>query len=128
MIQIGFLRDYREKRSFDHKWVFGKFQEPVCLENFQLSPLWNCGKILFSQKECFVKGPQIILARFWDTDFGLSYYPGQKNWDNRVHVAQARDLSSMHVPMFGLRACLNFLARVVPAFSTFMVRNLLSKI
>ena len=40
------------------------------------------------------------------------YYPGQNNWDNRAHVAQARDLSSMHVPMFGLRACLNFLARV----------------
>ena len=36
------------------------------------------------------------------------YYPGQKNWDNRAHVAQARDLSSMHAPMFGLRACLNF--------------------
>ena len=26
------------------------------------------------------------------------YYPGQKNWDNRVHVAQAHDLSSMHSP------------------------------
>ena len=38
----------------------------------------------------------------------LNYYPGQKNWDNRAHVAQARDLSSMHAPMFGLRACLNF--------------------
>ena len=36
------------------------------------------------------------------------YYPGQKNWDSRAHVAQARDLSSMHAPMFGLRACLNF--------------------
>ena len=36
------------------------------------------------------------------------YYPGQKNWDNRAHVAQARDLSSMHAPMFGLHACLNF--------------------
>ena len=32
----------------------------------------------------------------------------KKNWDNRTHVAQARDLSSMHAPMFGLRACLNF--------------------
>ena len=41
------------------------------------------------------------------------YYPGQKNWDSRAHVVQARDLSSMHAPMFGLRACLNFLARVV---------------
>ena len=37
-----------------------------------------------------------------------NYYPGQKNWDNRAHVAQARDLSSMHAPMFGLRGCLNF--------------------
>ena len=36
------------------------------------------------------------------------YYPGQKNWDNRAHVAQARDLSSMHAPMFGFRACFNF--------------------
>ena len=36
------------------------------------------------------------------------YYPGQKNGDNRAHVAQARDLSSMHAPMIGLRACLNF--------------------
>ena len=36
------------------------------------------------------------------------YYPGQKNWDNLAHVAQARDLSSMHAPMFGLRGCLNF--------------------
>ena len=34
-------------------------------------------------------------------------YPGHKNWDNRAHVAQARDLSSMHAPMFGLRGCLN---------------------
>ena len=32
----------------------------------------------------------------------------KKNWDNRAHVAQARDLSSMHAPMFGLRGCLNF--------------------
>ena len=31
-----------------------------------------------------------------------------KNWDNRAHVAQACDLSSMHASMFGLRACLNF--------------------
>ena len=30
----------------------------------------------------------------------------KKNWDNRTHVAQARDLSSMHAPMFGL-ACLS---------------------
>ena len=37
-----------------------------------------------------------------------NYYPGQKNWDNGAHVAQARDLSSMHAPMFGLRACFNF--------------------
>ena len=37
-----------------------------------------------------------------------TYYPGQKNWDNRAHMAQARDLSSMHAPMFGLRACLIF--------------------
>ena len=36
------------------------------------------------------------------------YYPGQKNRVNRAHVAQARDLSSMHVPMFGLCACLIF--------------------
>ena len=41
------------------------------------------------------------------------YYPGQKIWDNHAHVAQARDLSSMHAPMVGLRARLNFLARVV---------------
>ena len=32
----------------------------------------------------------------------------KKNWDKRAHVTQARDLSSMHAPMFGLRACLNF--------------------
>ena len=32
----------------------------------------------------------------------------RKNWDGRTHVAQARDLSSMHAPMFGLRGCLNF--------------------
>ena len=35
---------------------------------------------------------------------------------NRAHVAQARNLSGMHTPMFGLqlRGCLNFfLARVV---------------
>ena len=39
----------------------------------------------------------------------VQYYPGQKKkWDNRAHMAQARDLSSMHAPMFGLRACLNF--------------------
>ena len=38
----------------------------------------------------------------------MLYYPGQKNWDSRAHVAQARDLSSMYAPMFGLRACLNF--------------------
>ena len=36
------------------------------------------------------------------------YYPGQKNWDKRAHMAQVRDLSSMHAPMFGLCACLNF--------------------
>ena len=36
------------------------------------------------------------------------YYPGQKNWNSRAHVTQARDLSSMHAPMFGLRACFNF--------------------
>ena len=35
------------------------------------------------------------------------YYPGQKNCDSRAHVAQARDLSSMHAPMFGLCGCLN---------------------
>ena len=35
------------------------------------------------------------------------YCPGQKKWDNRAHVAQARDLSSLLAPMFGLRACLN---------------------
>ena len=46
--------------------------------------------------------PTSFLAQLW------CYYPGQKNWDNRAHVAQARDLSSMHAPMFGLRACLNF--------------------
>ena len=28
--------------------------------------------------------------------------------DNRVHVAEVRDLLSMHAPMFGVRACLNF--------------------
>ena len=38
----------------------------------------------------------------------LLYYPGQKNWNNRAHVAQARDLLSMHAPLFGLRACFNF--------------------
>ena len=32
----------------------------------------------------------------------------KKKWDNRAHVAQARDLSSMHAPMFGLRGCFNF--------------------
>ena len=37
-----------------------------------------------------------------------SYYPGQKNWDNRAHVAQARDLSSMHRLCLALRGCLNF--------------------
>ena len=36
-----------------------------------------------------------------------NYYPGQKNWNSRAHVTQARDLSSMHAPMFGLRACFN---------------------
>ena len=50
-------------------------------------------------------------------------YPGQKNWDNRAHVAQARDhdlyMSSMHAPMFGLRhtqlrACLNFFGQYYP--------------
>ena len=39
--------------------------------------------------------------------------PWPKKRDSRAHVAQALDLSSMHAPMFGLRACLNFLARVV---------------
>ena len=39
------------------------------------------------------------------------YYPGHKNWDNRAHVVQARDLSSIHAPMFGLRGCLNFFSQ-----------------
>ena len=49
------------------------------------------------------KGPEIA----WQRNHS-NYYPGQKNWDNHVHVAQASDLSSMHTPMIGLRACLNF--------------------
>ena len=37
------------------------------------------------------------------------YYPGQKKIETAVpRIAQACDLSSMHVPMFGPRACLNF--------------------
>ena len=31
-----------------------------------------------------------------------------KKIETAAHVAQARDLSSMHAPMFGLRACFNF--------------------
>ena len=37
-----------------------------------------------------------------------------------AHVAQARNLSSMHAPMFGLRGCLNFLARIVSSTARFM--------
>ena len=45
-----------------------------------------------------------------------SYYPGQKNWDNHAH---ARDLSSMHAPMFGLRGCLNFFGQGSSYTSTY---------
>ena len=48
-----------------------------------------------------------VLVLYMYVMFDILPWP-KKNWDNRAHVAQARDLSSMHVPMFGLRACLNF--------------------
>ena len=37
--------------------------------------------------------------------------PWPKKLRNCLHVAQARDLSSMHAPMFGLRGCLNFFGK-----------------
>ena len=56
--------------------------------------------------------PQCMLVAYYCTLGTVCalcyYYPGQKNWHNRAHATQARDLSSMHAPMFGLSGCLNF--------------------
>ena len=62
--------------------------------------------------QCLVPFSLQFLIIWWlvhqTTLSSFIYYPGQKNWDNSAHVAQARDLSSTHAPMIGLRACLNF--------------------
>ena len=76
-------------------------------------------KILwFSVKQFLENFPEVFLTGESNTNKKNSHWASvhhassttlaKKNWDNHAHVAQARDLSSMHAPMFGLRACFNF--------------------
>ena len=99
-----------DPRSWTQPW------QQVCLLGYQtllcrINPYNTESKILI-----FFNSGEHFLFRFFFSSASMpiaSYFfvkvlPWPKNWDNRAHVAQARDLSSMHASMFGLRACLNF--------------------
>ena len=62
----------------------------------------------FSIDRIGVRNHALVLSRSRCTCGNSSTTLAKKNRDNRAHVTQARVLSSMHAPMFGLRACLNF--------------------
>ena len=91
--------------------------------NFEIHPssfdmksdcIWRSISIQYVQMEPGVNS-DLGNGSFWveirdakHVDLLTSTTLAKKNWNSRAHVAQARDLSSMHAPMFGLRACFNF--------------------
>ena len=76
--------------------------------------VWNLSIETCQQRPLFVCIIGWLLCTGFTVRRIILPWPKKKIETTSPHVTQACDLSSMHAPMFGLRACLNFfLARVV---------------